>query len=149
MRPILSVIATHKQLLTFGRHLQDDTPDIETRGPPGPPITYSVRGTHGRKSAQWVFPDPEMYPELTHSSIQVVQRQEIVNRFKAVRDGLEKELVRQTKGILRYLRRKDSKSDSDSSDIYGEYPPMEDPIQYRRPGTGYQELLGELKAEWR
>jgi hypothetical protein len=66
----------------------------------GPPILFTVNGTHNHKYTAWVFPDPS-----THIKPDCPQRADkICNRFKLVREDLEMALVSEVKVIISELR---------------------------------------------
>jgi hypothetical protein len=84
----------------------------------GPPFTFSVQGTHGRRYAQWIFPDPRNHLEF-HMLEQLLFDM-VCRRFALVREDMEKALLNQVEGNIPELRK--VKFDMDSSGLSEEWP---------------------------
>jgi hypothetical protein len=80
----------------------------------GPPIFFTVNGTHSHKHTAWVFPDPSKH--IKSDCLQRAAFDRICNRFKLVREDLEMALVSEVKGIIHELRMPDYESDSSGMD---------------------------------
>jgi hypothetical protein len=76
----------------------------------GPPLIFSVGGTHGTKYPLWIFPDPSKHIQshiLEQSALDKVRR-----RFELVREDLQEALVNQVRDVVRELLKPEYESDS-------------------------------------
>ena len=64
----------------------------------GPPLMFSVQGTHGRKYSRWVFPDPSKHIQ-SHMLGQPAFNK-VCHRFALVREDLQKALVHQVQEVI-------------------------------------------------
>ena len=75
----------------------------------GPPLMFSVQGTHGRKYSRWVFPDPSKHIQ-SHTLGQPAFKK-VCHRFALVREDLQKALVHQVEEIIPELLQMNYESD--------------------------------------
>lgn len=98
------------------RHLQTSGEEDERykEDVAGPPILFTVNGTHNRKYTAWVFPDPSKH--IGRHCLKRAVFDRICNRFKLVREDLEMALVSEVKTIIRELQKPEYASDSSGID---------------------------------
>jgi hypothetical protein len=75
----------------------------------GPPLMFSVQGTHGRKYSRWVFPDPSKY--IQSHTLGQGAFDKVCHRFALVREDLQKALVHQVEEIIPELLQMNYESD--------------------------------------
>jgi OTT_1508-like deaminase len=110
-KSVTTATLTKWYIYQFTRHLQFPSTDDAA----GPPLLFSISGTHSSKYAAWVFPNP-----LTHikdDPLDTILFDKVCHRFKLVRKDLEDALVDEVKVIVGQLR--DIKYESDSSSMSG------------------------------
>jgi len=75
----------------------------------GPPLMFSVQGTHGRKYSRWVFPDPSKH--IQSHTLGQGAFDKVCHRFALVREDLQKALVHQVEEIIPELLQMNYESD--------------------------------------
>ncbi|KIM83277.1 hypothetical protein PILCRDRAFT_7235 [Piloderma croceum F 1598] len=86
---------------------QDRRYDIDIAGPP---LLFSVQGTHSRKYSSWVFPNPSIH--TVSSILEDIPFNRVCRRFELVREDLEDALRNQVNDIVGKLQKPDYASDS-------------------------------------
>jgi hypothetical protein len=81
----------------------------------GPPLLFSVQGTHNLKYSAWVFPDPSKHFTRQPDVLSQASFDMICHRFRLVREDLMKALVSEVNGIVGELQNSEYLSASDSS----------------------------------
>jgi len=83
----------------------------------GPPIFFTVQGTHNRKYAAWVFPDPSRHMMRQPDDVLCeASFHKICHRFQLVHEDLEKALISEVDGIVGQLQNPECASDSSGMD---------------------------------
>jgi len=75
----------------------------------GPPLMFSVQGTHGRKYSRWVFPDPSKH--IQSHALRQPAFNKVCHQFALIREDLQKALVHQVQEIIPELLQMDYESD--------------------------------------
>jgi len=99
----------------FPRHLQlPSTGGRYTNDAAGPPLLFSVGGTHSSKYTAWLFPNPLTH--LTHHGLEGESKKasfnKVCHRFKLIRKDLEDALVDEVNIIVGQLQNMEYESDS-------------------------------------
>ena len=102
---------TRRYIYTLTRRLRHpSTGGRYTHDLDGPPLLFSVSGTHNSKYTAWVFPDPATH--IKHHSLDSTSFDKVYHRFKLVRRDLEDALVDEVNGIMGQLQKLEYESDS-------------------------------------
>ncbi|KAJ7207962.1 hypothetical protein GGX14DRAFT_396160 [Mycena pura] len=80
----------------------------------GPPLLFSIRGTHGGLTTQWTFPDITRFPNDT--SLSDLGKAKLQKRLDLIRDDLSMELKGKVRDILEHIIDKPEKRRGAESD---------------------------------
>jgi hypothetical protein len=105
-KSVTTVTFTKWYIYQFTRHLQLPSTDDAA----GPPLLFSVSGTHSSKYAAWVFPNPSTH--IKDHPLNTILFDKVRHRFKLVRRDLENALVDEVKVIVGQLQNLEYESDS-------------------------------------